>query len=47
MLEKKFVTNLHTRFGERQVKMIAELCMDHAKLAGTRVDRFMDMLVIN
>jgi 2-methylcitrate dehydratase len=47
VLEKKFVSNLQTRFPEPQVKRIADLCLDQKKLEQTPVNRFMDMLAIN
>jgi 2-methylcitrate dehydratase len=47
VLEKKFVSNLQTRFPEPQVKRIATLCLDQKKLEATPVDQFMDTLAIN
>ncbi len=47
ILEKKFLSNLQTRFPEAQSQRIMHLCLDQGELEGTPVSRFMDMLAIN
>jgi len=47
VLEKKFMTNLQTRFPESQCKRIHDLCLDQKKLEKTPVDAFMELFVIN
>ena len=46
LLEKKFAANLSTRFPEKQVAAIMELCRDPQRLRETPVNEFMDMFVI-
>ncbi|MFT4415436.1 bifunctional 2-methylcitrate dehydratase/aconitate hydratase [Fredinandcohnia humi] len=46
LLERKFVNNLETRFPQKQVKEIYELCADLEKLSKTNVNDFMSKLVI-
>ncbi|MCA9095658.1 MAG: 2-methylcitrate dehydratase, partial [Planctomycetaceae bacterium] len=47
VLEKKFLSNLRTRFPEFRCQQIVELCLDQTKLEGTPVSEFMDLFVIN
>jgi 2-methylcitrate dehydratase len=47
VLEKKFLSNLQTRFPESQCGKIMEICLDQKRLEGMRVDAFMEMFVIN
>ena len=46
LLENKFAANLSTRFPEKQVAAIMELCRDPQRLRETPVNEFMDMFVI-
>lgn len=46
LLERKFVDNLETRFPQKQVREIYELCRDLEQLANTNVHDFMAKLVI-
>jgi 2-methylcitrate dehydratase len=46
VLVEKFRTNLARRFPAKQQKAILELCTDAERLAGTPVDRFVDLFVI-
>ena len=46
LLENKFAANLSTRFPEKQVAAIVELCRDPQRLRETPVNEFMDMFVI-
>lgn len=47
LLYQKFLANLRTRFPERQVQGIYQLCSDPHRLGKTPVNTFMEMLVIN
>jgi len=47
VLEKKFLSNLRTRFPEFRCQQIMGLCLDQTKLEGTPVSEFMDLFVIN
>jgi 2-methylcitrate dehydratase len=47
LLERKFASNLHTRFPEAQCGRIMDLCLDQKRLEQTAADRFMDLFVIN
>ena len=47
VLERKFYSNLQTRFPEWRCKQIMDLCLDQKQLEATPVNEFMDMLVIN
>lgn len=47
VLERKFYSNLQTRFPEWRCKQIMDLCLDQKQLEATSVNEFMDMLVIN
>jgi 2-methylcitrate dehydratase len=46
LLVEKFKTNLARRFPATQARAILDLCLDSTKLEQTRVDRFVDMMVI-
>src|SRR5690606_36530030 len=46
LLETKFKRNLETRFPAGRVRAVFELCKDQATLERTRVNDFMDLLVI-
>jgi 2-methylcitrate dehydratase len=46
LLEKKFASNLATRFPSKQATAIYELCQDQQKLEAVAVDEFVDMFVI-
>ena len=46
VLERKFHTNLSTRFVPSRVEQIEALCQDEAALLATAVDTFMDLWVI-
>ena len=46
LLEEKFKANLATRFPAGRCGRIFELCKDQARLEGTAVHEFMDLLVI-
>ncbi len=46
LLQKKFKTNLATRFPDQQCETIFTLCNDQATLEATSVNRFMDLFVI-
>lgn len=47
VLERKFYSNLQTRFPEWRCQQIMDLCLDQERLETTPVNEFMDMLVIN
>ena len=47
VLERKFLSNLRTRFPEARCQKIMELCLDKARLEATPVNAFMDLLTIN
>ena len=47
MLEKKFLTNLQTRFPDWRCHEILALCLDQTRLESTPVNEFMDRFVIN
>ncbi len=47
LLEKKFYTNLQTRFPEQRCKQILELCLDQQRLEATPVNQFAELFVIN
>ena len=47
LLEKKFLSNLRTRFPEPQVQRIANLSLDQNRLEQIDVDSWMKLLVIN
>jgi len=47
LLERKFLSNLRTRFPEKQVQQIADLSLDQDRLERTGVDQWMRLLVIN
>jgi 2-methylcitrate dehydratase len=47
LLEKKFLTNLATRFPLAQVRKFSQISLDQSRLEGMRVDEWMKMLVIN
>jgi 2-methylcitrate dehydratase len=47
VLERKFMSNLRTRFPEHRCQQIMALCLDKKKLEATPVNEFMEMLVIN
>ncbi len=47
LLEKKFKTNLASRFPSQQAQKISTLCKDQGTLEATPVNRFMDLFVIN
>lgn len=47
LLEKKFYTNLLTRFPEQRCKQILELCLDQQRLEATPVNQFAELFVIN
>ncbi|HBE91583.1 MAG TPA: 2-methylcitrate dehydratase [Gammaproteobacteria bacterium] len=47
VLERKFYSNLQTRFPEWRCRQIMDLCLDQGQLEATPVNEFMDMLVIN
>jgi len=46
LLEKKFLSNLSTRFPLQRAEEIYNLCKDQAKLESTAVNDFMDLMVI-
>ncbi len=46
LLEKKFAANLSTRFPEKKVAAIMDLCRNPQRLRETPVNEFMDMFVI-
>jgi 2-methylcitrate dehydratase len=45
VLVEKFKTNLARRLPQKQQQAILELCLDRARLEGTRVDQFVDMFI--
>lgn len=47
LLQKKFKTNLATRFSRQQCQIISTLCKDQDTLEVTPVNRFMDLFVMN
>ena len=47
VLERKFYSNLQTRFPKWRCQQIMDLCLDQQRLEATPVNEFMDMLVIN
>jgi 2-methylcitrate dehydratase len=47
VLQRKFLSNLRTRFPEARCQHIMALCLDSNKFEGTPVNDFMEMLVIN
>jgi 2-methylcitrate dehydratase PrpD len=47
LLEKKFLSNLRTRFAELQVQKIVELSLDQDRLERAGVDEWMRLLVAN
>ena len=47
VLESKFLSNLRTRFPERQCQTIIKLCLDSEALNATSVNEFMDLFCIN
>jgi 2-methylcitrate dehydratase PrpD len=46
LLEHKFARNLRTRFPERQVRLIQELCSDQQRLEASAVQDFVGLFVI-
>ncbi|HWO76128.1 MAG TPA: bifunctional 2-methylcitrate dehydratase/aconitate hydratase [Bacillus sp. (in: firmicutes)] len=46
LLKRKFISNLETRFPQKRVKEIYDLCSDSDELLQTKVHDFMSMLVI-
>jgi 2-methylcitrate dehydratase len=46
-LERKFMSNLQTRFAPEDGRRIAEVCMDQRRLEQTPAGQFMDLLVAN
>jgi len=46
-LERKFISNLQTRFAPEHCRRIAEVCMDQRRLEQTPVGQFVDLLVAN
>jgi 2-methylcitrate dehydratase len=47
LLEKKFLSNLATRFPVAQVRKISQISLDQSRLEAMRVDEWMKMLIIN
>lgn len=47
VLERKFLSNLRTRFPEHRSQQIMALCQDAATLEQTAVSEFMDLFMIN
>ena len=47
VLERKFLSNLRTRFPEQRCEQIMALCLDKKKLEATPANDFMEMFVIN
>lgn len=46
LLERKFLSNLRTRFPEARSQRVMELCLSQESLEATAVHEFMDLLVI-